>query len=165
MTDTPIALKPRAILIDTNVWINSQLGLRNGYEHARALIVKARRKGLRIGIALHSLTDIFYVVQSELKHLNDKEGGIPPERAAYAAREAAWGVINNIMEYAEVVGADGSDARIAALHKAVHDDFEDDLVIAAARRMRADLVVSDDLSFVKHSPLPTMTAADALKWI
>jgi len=162
-------LKPNAILLDTNVWINSQLGMHAGYEDARNLLIYARQQHIRIGIAFHSLTDVFYVVRRELQHANEQaspnESTIPPECIAAAAKEAAWGVINSIMDYAEVVGGDGSDARIAALHKALHDDYEDDLVYAAARRMGANLIVSDDLTFVKHAPLPAMTTADALRWI
>ena len=158
-------MRPRALLLDTNIWIDSQLGTHVGHEVARKLIVVARNNDVRIGVAFHSLTDVFYVVCNELKRVNRADSKIPPERASAAAKEAAWGVVTNIMEYAEVVGADGSDARIAALHKAVHDDFEDDLVFAAARRMGADLIVSNDLALIKHSPLPALTAEDALKWM
>ena len=162
-------LKPRALLLDTNVWINSQLGTHVGYEDARRLLIRAREQQIRIGIAFHSLTDVFYVVRRELQRANEVassgESSIPPDRIAAATKETAWGVIASIMEYAEVIGGDGSDARIALLHKNLHDDYEDDLVYAAARRMGADLIVSDDLAFVRHSPLPAMTSADALRWI
>jgi len=163
-------LKPRSILLDTNVWINSQLGAQPGYEEARKLLIHARRSGVRIGVAFHSLTDIFYVIQQELKRANNisaaaGENGIPPERVAAAAKETAWGVVNSIADYAEVVGGDGSDVRIAALHKTLHDDYEDDLIYAAARRMGADLIVSDDEAFVKHSPLPALSTKEALIWL
>ena len=90
---------------------------------------------------------------------------MPSERIALAAKETAWGVVNSIADYAEIVGGDGSDARIAALHKKVHDDFEDDLILAAAHRMGADLIVSEDIAFIKHSPIAAMTARDALNWL
>ena len=164
-------LKPRALLLDTNVWINSQLGMHAGYAEARELLILARQQHLRIGVAFHSLTDLFYVVRRELQRANeqvakvDRATAIPPERIASAARETAWGVVESILEYAEVVGGDGSDARIAILHKRIHDDYEDDLVYAAAHRMSADLIVSDDIAFVMHSPLPAMTTHDALTWL
>ena len=163
-------IKPRVILLDTNVWINSQLGSHPGYAEARELLIHAQQNQLRVGIAYHSLTDVFYVVHRELKRTNEiasaqGTSAIPPERADAATREAAWGVINSIMDYAEVVGGDGADARIAALYKSLHDDYEDDLVLAAAHRMGADLIVSDDAAFVKHSPLPALSTKDALAWL
>ena len=158
-------MKPLALLCDTNIWVSYHLGFEDEHEAARALVLTARNNDIRLGIALHSLSNVFYLIHRNLKRMNRTDPKIPPERASAAAKEAAWGVVNNIMEYAEVVGADGSDARIAALHKAVHDDFEDDLVFAAARRMGADLIVSNDLALIKHSPLPALTAEDALKWM
>ena len=165
MTSESMPLKPRVLMLDTCIWVNSQLGTNSGHAAARNLIVTARKQGARLGIAPHSLSNVFYIIHRHLRRLDASAGIASSDQSAAAAKEAAWGVVNNIMEYAEVVGADGSDARIAALHKGVHDDFEDDLVIAAARRMKADLVVTDDLAFVRHSPLPTMTAEDALRWI
>lgn len=159
------SLKPHVLMIDTCIWVNSQLGANRGHDQARSLIVTARKQGMRLGIAPHSLATVFHTVRRTLGRIGLAEGKLPQEESAAAAKETAWGVVNNIMEYAEVVGADGSDARVAALHKGVHDDFEDDLVIAAAHRMNADLVVTDDLALVRHSPLPTMTAEDALRWI
>ena len=144
--------------------------MHDGYDDARKLLVYAIEHRLRIGVAYHSLTDIFYVVHRELMRVNDMaaaqgQNAIPAEHASAAARETAWGVISSILDYAEVIGGDGSDARIAVLHKKLHDDYEDDLVYAAARRMGADLIVSDDAAFVAHSPLPALSTKDALTWI
>lgn len=165
MSKAAIPMQPRSLMLDTCVWVNSQIGTNCGHEAARELVVAARRRGMQLGIAPHSLSTVFCVVRRHLMRFDAGKGAITPDAAAAAAKETAWGVVGNIMDYATVIGADGSDARIAALHKAVHDDFEDNLVLAAARRMHADLIVSDDLEFVKHSPLPIMTACDALRWI
>ncbi len=165
MSEVIMPIKPHTLMLDTCVWINSQIGTNSGHEQARKLIIMALKQDARVGIAPHSLTNVFYIVHRHLRRLEATTRAISSERSAAAAKETAWGIVNNIMEYAEVVGTDGSDARIAALHKSVHDDFEDNLVIAAARRMRADLIVSDDLAFVKHCPLPAMTAEDALRWL
>lgn len=164
MSNAVQPMKPVALMLDTNVWVNSQLGASVGHEDARGLIVEALEQGIRLGIAPHSLASVFNIVHRYLKR-TAADGKALDETTAAAAKEAAWGVVNNIMEYAEVIGSDYSDAHIAALHKKVHDDFEDDLVIAAARRMRADLLVTDDLALVKHAPIPAMTTEDALRWI
>ena len=165
MNANAIPLKPKSLMLDTCIWVNSQIGTNNGHEAARDLIVTARKQGMILGIAPHSLANVFYIVHRHLRRLDATSQKSVPGDAAAAAKETAWAVISNILDYATVIGADGSDARIAELHKAIHDDFEDDLIIASARRMNADLVVTDDLSFINHSPLPTMTAKDSLRWI
>lgn len=158
-------LKPRALMLDTCVWVNSQIGTNSGHEAARSLIIAALRQDMTLGIAPHSLASVFYIVHRHLRRLDAADNAAISGDSLAAAKETAWGVINSITEYATVIGANGSDARIATLYKSVHDDFEDNLVIAAARRMKADLIVSDDQQFVLHSPLPAMTAEDALRWI
>ena len=165
MSESAIPLQPRSLMLDTCIWINSQIGTNSGHEAAWRLIVAARERGILLGIAPHSLSTVFYVVHRYLRRFDVGGDSVAPHDAAAAAKETAWAVVDNIMDYAAVIGADGSDARMAALHKNVHDDFEDDLVLAAARRMQADLIVSDDFEFVRHSPLPIMTADDALRWI
>lgn len=165
MPDSSTITITRALMLDTNVWINNLIGANRGHEAAHALVDTALDQGIRLGIAPHSLASMFYIVHRYLKRCHVADGRTFDDAAAAAAKEAAWGAVDNIMEFAEVIGSDISDARIAAHHKRIHDDFEDDLVIAAAMRMGADLLVTDDLALVKHSPIPTMTTADALKWI
>ena len=165
MSDRIHPVRPSALLLDTNVWVNSQLGASSGHENARKLVTTALDQGIRLGIAPHSLASVFYIIHRYLKRIAASEGKALDAGTAAAAKEAAWGVVNNIMEYAEVVGSDYSDAHIASLYRKVHDDFEDNLVIAAARRMQADLLVTDDIALVKHAPVPVMTTEDALRWV
>ena len=158
-------IQPQSLMLDTCIWVNSQIGTNSGHEAARNLIIAALKQNMVIGIAPHSLANVFYITHRHLRRLDAAEGAEIPGDSLAAAKETAWGVVNGITEYATVVGTDGSDARVACLYKSVHDDFEDNLVIAAARRMKADLIVSDDRQFVLRSPLPAMTAEDALRWI
>ena len=164
MSTAPMALKPRSAVLDTCIWLNSQIGSSPGHAASRELIIAMRSSGIRLGVAAHSLSNVFYLLTRFFRRC-DALGSVPERHSEASARESAWAVIDNIMEYAEVIGMDGSDARIAALYKPAHDDFEDDLVLAAAHRMGADLIVTDDLTFVKRSPLPALTAEDALRWI
>ena len=61
------------------------------------------------------------------------------------------------------MGADYSDAYRALKQKAIHSDYEDDLVIACAMRLDARMLVTNDEAFIKHSPVPTLSARDALE--
>ena len=153
-----------ALLVDTNVWLDVVFGS-SGSSPAVEFFSIARSEGARMGIASHSLKDVYYLLQRRLKLLDKKTGAVPPERSAPAARVAAWAAVSHIMEFAEVVGSDYSDACLAAKHRTIHDDFEDDLVIAAALRMKADLLVTSDRVLIGHSPVAALTPADAAHWL
>ncbi len=43
----------------------------------------------------------------------------------------------------------------------LHDDYEDNLVVAAAQRSRADCLVTNDEKLLRHSPVATFSCRDA----
>ena len=51
---------------------------------------------------------------------------------------------------------------LACKYRQVHDDFEDDLLIAAAQRAQADYLVTNDERLLKHAPVAALSARDAL---
>lgn len=238
-------MKRAAILLDTNVWLDLAFGGERG-RLAQQLVVEALDRDARLGIAAHSLKDVFALVERRLKMLNrsasaadglmcdnldgdkraaaltdgdsDREaavvtaGNIPhsaasddggaqgnvlpgsdysrnvPEestapinnkeasqvevsssideqRIGAVAREAAWATVKYIMEVAEVVGSDFMDAALAVKGRSVHDFYEDNLVVAAAMRMNADLLVTSDKMLQKHSTVGTLSVPDALNWL
>jgi len=53
----------------------------------------------------------------------------------------------------------------ALVIRANHGDYEDNLVIAAARRSSAAYIVSSDLKPQEHSPVPCIGIDEALKRI
>ena len=87
------------------------------------------------------------------------------ESAGRAARAAAWAAVSHILEIAEVVGSDYIDAYIAAKERVFHDYYEDNLVVAAARRMKADLLVTNDAALLKHSSVAALPLDRATEWL
>lgn len=152
-----------ALLLDTNTWLDIEYGDGGGWPSA--FVRASRSVNARMGIASHSLKDVYYLLQRRLKMLDRQMGNIPPERSAAAARIAAWAAVDHILEVAEVVGSDYADAAIAVKHRSIHDDYEDDLVIAAAMRMNADLLVTSDQDLLKHSPVAALSPQDAVHWL
>ena len=174
-----------ALLIDTNVWLDVEFGERGGWP--TEFLVACRMADARMGIAAHSLNDIFYLIQRRLKLDRQRMGrddlrlGVDgqqlgdgqrrgrrrddPESIAPAARIAAWAVVEHILEVAEVVGSDYMDALLATKHRSIHDDYEDDLVIAAAMRMNADLLVTSDQALIRHAPIAALTPQDSIHWL
>lgn len=113
-------------------------------------------------IPSHALKDVFLVYQQQLKVAAREAGDLPPERAAASARQAAWAALDLVMDLAAVGPSDQSDAWIASKQRALHSDYEDNLVVATAQRLDARMLVTNDAKLVLHSPVAAMTAADAL---
>ena len=116
-------------------------------------------------IPSHSVKDVFFIFQQQIKAANRADGKQDAETAALCARRAAWSAIDLIMELATVGPSDQSDAWIASKQRSLHPDYEDDLVIACAMRLNTRLLVTNDETFIKHSPVPTLSARDAFEVI
>ena len=151
------------ILLDTNVYVDLYSGIREGHRDALRLVNLARTCDTNLLFSAPSAKDVYYLVAADLKRLSRAEnGGVLTEQAAAAANEMAWGCVSNMIEIATVVGCDQSDMWLAQRHKHVHHDFEDDLVIAAALRSKADFIVTKDERFARHSPVKAYSVADAI---
>jgi hypothetical protein len=85
--------------------------------------------------------------------------------AAYAERQAEGGALEHLMQLAEFIGADYSDAWVAAKYRKLHRDYEDNLVVAATLRAKADYLVTSDERLLKHVPVPAPSPSDALEVI
>ena len=151
------------IVVDTNVWLDYLFGTRPGSAAALHMLSQARRIDAALVIPPHCLSTVFFLFQQELKMRNRQDGKLSPEKAAASARVAAWAVVDLIMELAAVGPSDHADALMARKNRQLHDDFEDNLVISCALRTNARLLVTNDEKLIKHSPVPTLSAADAGK--
>lgn len=56
-----------------------------------------------------------------------------------------------------------ADVWYAAKMRTVHDDFEDNLVLAAADQAKATLLVTNDQQLIAHAPVAALTPGNALK--
>ena len=65
-------------------------------------------------------------------------------------------------EIATAVGADSSDVWLARKYQRVHEDFEDCLVLAAARRAKVDFLVTSDDALLQHAPVAALSVDDFL---
>ena len=157
-------MKAPALLLDTNVWVDLQLPGENS-DDVRSFFHAAWRHEARLGIAAHSLKDVFTIIERRIKQLENNERKMDPEHAGPAARAAAWAAVGHIIERAEVVGSDYMDAHLAVKDRVFHDFYEDNLVVSAARRMEADLLVTSDRSLLKHAPVASLTPARAVEWM
>ena len=151
----------KVMVVDTNVWLDYLFGDRSRCADARDFLMQAVRTDTPLVIAPHCLSDVFFIFQQQLKLKNREGGMMSPDRAAASARAAAWAALDFILEYASVGPTDHMDALVASKHRAIHGDYEDNLVISCALRTEARLLVTNDEKLIKHSPAPAMTAKDA----
>jgi len=152
-------------LCDTNVWLDYYIGSRRGHDKARDLIVRGINDGASFMIPSSCLGDFFYLCQADFKQALRTVHGTLSDSQALAAQAGAWACVEHLLEVATVVGADHGDARIAAKHRVIHGDFEDDLVIAAAYRSRADCLVTSDEKLRRHSPVLTLDVDEAIAYL
>ena len=77
-----------------------------------------------------------------------------------AIKQSAVSSVRAIMEFYTAVGADGSDLWLADKYLPMHGDFEDNLVLSACRRAKADYLVTNDQGLIGHADILAKTPAD-----
>ncbi len=155
----------KLILVDTNVWLDYFIPNRAGRADAIAFLRGACEAGADLLYAAASSKDLFYLIASEHKAWFRREHGELTHEAASAATGLAWDCLENLSELATPVGCDLSDIWLAKKHRALHSDYEDDLVIAAALRAKVDLLVTNDAALCSHAPVAAMGVVDALGYL
>lgn len=152
--------KQLSILLDTNVWLDYFLGSRNGHAMACSLVNLAFEKNQTLTYSLSSVKDVYYIMGLKLKKAAREEKGCLSDSAAAAANAAAWGCINNMQEIACAIPIDLPDVWMASKQRVIHADFEDDLLIAAAKRAQVDYLVTNDERLLRHCPVASLDVAD-----
>jgi len=148
--------RPRSILIDTSVWLDNYLGDHIGSDASRQLLSYALEDGISLLFAPTSATDVYRLITADLKQTERKEHGALDPAAASAIDEVAWSCVSNMSEVATAIGVDMSDLWMAGKLKGVHSNFEDDLVLAAAKRAKADYLVTWDTQLRRDSIVPAL---------
>lgn len=161
MTHTDPA--PISILVDTNVWLDRYLPGRPGFEVAERILDYGIRHEVELLYPLQAIRDVFFQVAAESKAWLRRSGYDVSEAWAHAINGRAWDCVDNMCEIATAVGADGSDVWYARHLREVHPDFEDDLVLAAARRAKASYLVTSDRQLIQKATVAALTPEDLIK--
>lgn len=150
------------LLLDTNVWLDNYIPTRPGHETARRLLRHARNNGVQLVYAVGTIKDVFYLVSSHFKNDIRSHGQAVGKVEALVAKELAWSCVDNMRELACAVGADESDVWLASKYRSLHEDLEDNLVLAAAERARAAYLVTSDRTLIGKATVAALTPADWL---
>ena len=154
-----------ALLLDTNVWLDYHFAERPGHSDAFSLIDAALNNDISLLIASHSVKDFWYIFWQHNKIQSELHDGLPIEEASLVAKRMAWAFTEQIVQIATVVGSDASDAWLALKMQNTHDDYEDNLVVAAALRAKPRLLVTNDQTLLTRCPVAAATPQDALSFL
>ena len=158
MTVTPDA--PLLIVVDTNVWLDLYLPHRAGREDARHFVERAIACGASLLFTIQTANDVFARVSINAKRWVREGKGEIDENYARAIKGLAWDCVASMRELGTAVGADDSDLWLAQKYRKLHDDFEDDLILAACTRVSADYLVTNDAKLLRHAPVAALTPSD-----
>lgn len=151
---------PRHVVVDTNVWLDFYLSARPGYQTARNALLSANERSIELLYAATTAKDVYYLTSMSLKQDTRHATGALTQGDALAIAEMSWGFVGNLCEMATAVGVDNADVWLALKYKHLHRDFEDNFVIAAAQRAKADFILTTDEALMRHSPVACLAPAD-----
>lgn len=166
MTESPRAgiRTPVKILVDTNIWLDYFLARGTHHDAVSTFMAKAyQREDTALYVPSLSLKDLAYQLASLMK-LDARRAGkeVTPEIAA-AAREVSWGCVRNVLEKALVAPIGRTEALGAFTYKRIHDDFEDDLVLASLDAAGCQLLMTHDAALRRHMGNLCLTAEEGLE--
>ena len=157
--------RPLLILVDTNVWIDNYVPVREGSAHSQEFIVAALSAGANLLYPVHALKDVFYNIGATIKHIRRSEGAQLSQDDALAIQEIAWACVNNLCELATAAPADEADAWLARKYRSVSSDLEDNFVMVAAERIHADLLVTRDEGLLRACTVAALSPEDAMGFL
>lgn len=154
---------PIRIVVDTNVWVDSYCKEHVGSDAAKRFLSAAYEAQAELLYPVHIAKDVVFVLSQEARRTFSKRFGQLSEGMARAIRESAWACLRNMNELATPIGADASDVWLADKYLKIHPDFEDNLVLAACRRVKADFLVTNDAQLIAHADVVAKTPTQMLQ--
>lgn len=157
-------ISPIKIMVDTNILLDYFLARGDHHRAVSTFVARAfEREDIVLYVSPLSLKDLAYQIANLMK-LDARRAGreITPDIAA-AARETAWGCVRNVLEKALVAPTGAAEVLGAFTYKRMHDDFEDDLVLAALDAADVHLLMTHDAKLARHIGESCITAEEGLQ--
>jgi predicted nucleic acid-binding protein len=149
------------VLIDTGIWLDLFLLDRPGRKDAQALIRYALNDDIPLAYASHSALDVYAKAGICAKRFF-RESGQLTDAQARVARTFAWDCAARMREVATPVPADVSDFYFAEKFRPLHGDFEDNLVLAACSRAKANYLVTTGKCLLRHADISAKVPTEML---
>ena len=148
---TPITASS-VILFDTCVWVDfftNRYGTASDVAH---IIDYIDSREAKLATSVMSAKDVFFLVQAYLKRLTPPDEQV---RQAPARKHVAWACVKDIRQRSTIIGADVADIVEAECLRSIHDDLEDNLALAAAKRVQASILVTEDKQLQARAAVPS----------
>lgn len=152
---------PLKLMVDTNVWLDYYLDRGPRHDAAGKVIVAAAGERAALYVTDGILKDFFFLFQQTLQEMHRSDGLAIDANLAASIEETTWACLRNIMHLALVVPLGAGEVWEAFALRSRHGDFEDNLVIAAAKRADADYIVTADKKLRQRSPVPCLDIGEA----
>lgn len=155
-------MKQKLLLVDTNVWMCNYVPMRVGHDDAREFLRVAWENNAKLLYPAPVLKDVFNLLGLEYKRQIKAEKGEVNQADAAIVNELAWGCVQNMRDMATAVAIDDSDLWLACKYKVLSPDLEDNIVLAAAQRCKADCLVTFNQDLIRKAPVPAMLPTDVI---
>jgi len=137
-------MKNMLVLFDTNIILDVLEKRRPFYDSSKLLLEKCVSGDITGYIALHSVSNIFYILR---------------KRYSVADRKK---LLLNILNLLSIAGADHKSVQ-NALQREDFSDFEDCLQDECAKQIHADYIVTRNINDFSTSDIPAVIPDDLLK--
>ena len=134
-------LHPKSVLVDTNVWMYYLLGVQPRCEETVSLFELCARRGITLLHTPTTLKDLFYLIPLQARR-DAMQGGERADERSFAP--LAWACVRHVTNMAVAVPQSLAECELAWMLRKQHDDFEDNLLVAAAETSKADYIATYD---------------------
>ena len=156
--------KDLLLLVDTSVWLDLFIPSNSGHKAAWDFVRAAAEyeddsyRDIKLLYPARVMGDVFYKVRLEAKRwIADASMGTSNQLAC-ACRDHAWDCVKDMHALGTAVGVDESDVSIAIGLRSLHEDLEDDFVLAAIERSDADYLVTSDTKLARKARIPALSS-------
>nr|AHF23953.1 PilT protein domain-containing protein [uncultured bacterium Contig19] len=150
------------IALDTNILVDYLMGREPTCSDCKQLLLMHASCQHAVYAASISLKDAYYLVAMQLKRMERQASGALSATMARAANEVAWACIRSLIENVLVLPVGRAESIQAFTYKPLHNDFEDNLVVAAALSANVDFLVTNDEALLRHAPIACLSSNDML---
>ncbi|KAB7790698.1 PIN domain [Bifidobacterium leontopitheci] len=164
----PLRNLPTSVFLDTNVLLDHLMQRDGESGAATALLKTCVRHDIPLRCAATTLKDIAYVAEATLRRelaakgraeqadASSRDGAerSPLERETIRCliRRMPWHCVEQTRALCDIVAIDQETCDQAFSLRNRHDDFEDDLIVAAALRSGSDYLATSDKRLIDHFP-------------
>ncbi|MDF7665301.1 PIN domain-containing protein [Bifidobacterium sp. ESL0745] len=154
------------LVCDTNVLLDYLLETREGHKKAESLFNAFAGMNTTMMCVSLSLKDVDYLAKIAMKRkFRNDESVLVWATITVLVSQFGWNCIQTLLRIMTVIAVDDQVCRNAVALRPIHNDYEDDLIIAASRQANADMVVTGDQDLIKHFPDLCVSVEDALKQV